>query len=82
VASIYDLYVAGDVAGSLEAQKALAPLRIAFGWGTFPVVVKEAVQMVGIDAGPCRSPVGSMTSERRAALEKVVRDMGVYGVVS
>jgi 4-hydroxy-tetrahydrodipicolinate synthase len=82
VARIYDAYVSGDVAASLEAQTALAPLRVAFGWGTFPVVVKEAVRMVGIDAGPCRAPVGGMSVERRAALEQVVRNQGVYGAVA
>ena len=81
VAKIYDAYVAGDLKGSLEAQYKLAPLRIAFEFGTFPVVVKEGVKMVGIDAGPCRMPVGPMPAERKAALEKVIRDLGVYGIV-
>ncbi len=55
----------------------LAPLRIAFGLGTFPVVVKEALTMIGIDAGPAILPVGPMTPENREKLLKVLADTGM-----
>jgi 4-hydroxy-tetrahydrodipicolinate synthase len=35
---------------SLEAQFRLAPLRLAFDLGTFPVVIKEALNLIGIEA--------------------------------
>lgn len=75
VADIYDKYVAGDVQGSLEAQFRLAPLRIGFSLGTFPTVIKESLQMLGIDAGPCFAPVGPMTDDERAQLKKILKDM-------
>ncbi len=54
VASIYDRFMAGDLAGAKAAQQELAPLRLAFAWGTFPVVIKEALNLMGMEAGPCR----------------------------
>jgi 4-hydroxy-tetrahydrodipicolinate synthase len=77
VAAIYDKYMAGDLAGALQAQRELAPLRLAFAWGTFPVVIKEALNMMGMDAGPCRGPVGPLTAEQREKLKKVLQEMKV-----
>jgi 4-hydroxy-tetrahydrodipicolinate synthase len=74
---IYEAFMAGDHKRALEAQYSLAPLRIAFGLGTFPVVVKEALTMIGIDAGPAIPPVGPMTPENREKLRKILADMGL-----
>ena len=76
-ADIYDKYVAGDIAGSLEAQYNLAPLRIAFNLGSFPTVIKEALELLGIEVGPCVAPVGPMTSSEREQLKKVLIQMGL-----
>jgi len=77
VASIYDKYMAGDLAGALQAQRELAPLRLAFVWGTFPVVIKEALNLMGMDVGPCRAPVGPLSADQREKLKKVLQDMKV-----
>lgn len=77
VAQIYDRFVAGDLAGALEAQRALAPLRLAFSWGTFPVVIKEALDLMGMEAGPGRAPVGPLAPEQRERLRGVLREMGL-----
>ena len=74
---IYEAFIVGDHRRALEAQYRLAPLRIAFGLGTFPVVVKEALTMIGIDAGPAILPVGPMTPENREKLRKILEDMGL-----
>ena len=74
---IYEAFIAGDHKRALDAQFRLAPLRVAFGLGTFPVVVKEALNMIGIDAGPAIPPVGPMTPENREKLRKVISDMGM-----
>ncbi len=76
-ADIYDKFVAGDLKGSLEAQFALAPLRIAFTLGTFPTVIKEALAMVGVDVGACMGPIGPMTAEEREQLKKVLGNLGL-----
>ena len=74
---IYEAFIAGDHQRALDAQFRLAPLRLAFGLGTFPVVIKEALTMIGIDAGPAVPPIGPMTPENREKLRKVLVDMGM-----
>jgi len=77
VADIYDKFLAGDLEGARRAQRALAPLRLAFSWGTFPVVIKEALDLMGMEGGPSRAPVGPLTGEQRERLKGVLKDMGV-----
>ena len=77
IVGIYDAVVEGAFARGLELQRRLAPLRTAFGLGTFPVVVKEAMRMIGLPAGPARRPVGPLTDSARARLREVLRQMGV-----
>lgn len=77
VASIYNKYMAGDIQGSLEDQYKLVPLRIAFGLGSFPTVIKEALELIGIEAGPCAMPTGVMTVEEKEQLKKVLIDMEI-----
>lgn len=76
-ADIYDKYIAGDLKGALEAQLTLAPLRLAFTIGTFPAVIKEALEQLGIEAGPCMDPVGPMTKEERDKVRQVLLEMGL-----
>lgn len=76
-ADIYDKYVSGDVQGSLDAQFLLAPLRIAFTLGTFPAVIKEALEMIGIEAGACMAPVGPLSTQERDQLKTILGKMGL-----
>jgi 4-hydroxy-tetrahydrodipicolinate synthase len=77
VAQIYDRFIKGDHAGAKAAQEALAPLRLAFAWGTFPVVIKEALDLIGLEAGPARPPVGPMSADQRERLRDVLNGMGL-----
>lgn len=77
VAQIYDRFIEGDHDGAKQAQAALAPLRHAFAWGTFPVVIKEALDLIGMEAGPARMPVGPMSEEQRERLRDVLKGMDV-----
>jgi len=77
VVEIYEAFVGGDLERALQAQRRLAPLRLTFGLGTFPMVVKEAMDLIGISAGPARSPVGPMTEANRERLKEVLRELGV-----
>jgi 4-hydroxy-tetrahydrodipicolinate synthase len=76
VVEIYEAFIVGDLDRALDAQQRLAPLRRAFGLGTFPVVVKEALTMIGIAAGPARAPVGSLPPDQRDELERVIAGLG------
>jgi len=80
VASIYDYFVEGNYEKAKQAQRALAPLRIAFSLGTFPVVIKEALKIIGIDAGPARSPIKGLDKEKRNELEQILKQMNLKGV--
>jgi 4-hydroxy-tetrahydrodipicolinate synthase len=77
VVGIYNEYVKGDLKKAWEYQDKLIPLREFFSQGTFPVTVKEAMDLQGLPAGPCRKPVGPITEERREKLRGILRDMGL-----
>ncbi|MGF6989330.1 4-hydroxy-tetrahydrodipicolinate synthase [Lachnospiraceae bacterium PF1-21] len=74
-ADIYDKFVEGDMAGSLDAQYKFAPLRIACGMGTFPAVIKEGLVMQGIPVGKCLEPIAELSSEEKEKLRSVLGGM-------
>ena len=74
--SIYEAFVAGDLDLALERQRKLAPLRYAFALGSFPVVVKDAMELMGLPAGPCRAPIKSLEGEARQKLVAILRELG------
>ena len=75
VVEIYEAFQAGDWKRSLEAQFRLAPLRLAFDLGTFPVVIKEALNLIGIDAGVGILPVGGISSKAKRDLKEILKNM-------
>ncbi|MBC7319189.1 4-hydroxy-tetrahydrodipicolinate synthase [bacterium] len=77
VVSIYEYFKKGDLKSALEAQYKLAPLRIAFDLGTFPVVIKEAVKLIGFDLGSAIRPVKDIRPEKREELRKILVDLGL-----
>lgn len=77
VVSIYERFKQNDLKGALKAQEELAPLRLAFTWGTFPVVIKEALDLIGFDAGPTRSPVGPMSDAQREKLRALLKELNL-----
>ncbi len=77
IVEIYEAFMAGDLKRSLDAQFRLAPLRLAFDLGTFPVVIKEALTLIGIEAGPGIAPVGAMKPEARSDLKDILKKMGL-----
>ena len=74
---IYEKFRAGDAAGALDAQFRLSALRIATNMGTFPVVLKEALKLIGHDCGDCVKPILPLNDEQRARLKTVLTDMGL-----
>ena len=77
IVEIYEAFMAGDMKRSLEAQFRLAPLRLAFDLGTFPVVIKEALTLIDIEAGVGIPPVGGMKPEAKAELKEILKNMGL-----
>jgi 4-hydroxy-tetrahydrodipicolinate synthase len=72
---IYDAVTAGDVVRARGLQRRLARLRATFDLGTFPVVVKEAMALVGEPVGGCRAPVGPLAEDARERLRAVLADV-------
>jgi len=75
VVSIYENIQSGNLKAAREAQAKLALLRKAFTLSTFPVVVKESLDIIGICGGRARSPVYPMPMEAREKLEEVLESL-------
>lgn len=76
-ADIYDKWEDGDLAGALEAQYTLAPLRIACNMGTFPQTIKEALVMQGLPVGKCLDPIQELSPQQKETLRGVLTNMGL-----
>jgi 4-hydroxy-tetrahydrodipicolinate synthase len=69
---LYDAFRAGDLKEAARLSDVFAPLRAAWAWGSFPVVIKEAMALVGRSAGPARRPIAPLPPQKRADLKAVV----------
>jgi len=77
VVEIYESYIKGDIKQAKEAQDNLAPLRLAFGLGSFPVVIKDALELIGIKVGQARGPVKSLSKAKQGKLKNILQQMGL-----
>jgi 4-hydroxy-tetrahydrodipicolinate synthase len=75
VSEIYNSFVAGDYKRSLGLQFALAPLRQLLDAATFPVVLKEGLRLVGVEAGYCLGPARELAPDKREQLAAVIADI-------
>ena len=74
---IYENFKAGKYQEALEAQFKLSALRIATNMGTFPVVIKEALNMLGFNVGDCAAPILPLNDEQRGKLRAVLKEIGL-----
>jgi len=72
VVSIYENYRNGKIVEAEAAQQKLKPLRDAFKLGTAPGVLKEAVNIAGITAGPPRKPIIRLKGEKLKELTALI----------
>ncbi|MDC7240099.1 MAG: dihydrodipicolinate synthase family protein, partial [Spirochaetales bacterium] len=77
VVDIYESYSRGDHLGALNAQKALMPLRDAYGLGTFPVMMKVMLNILGVKAGKPVKPVGYVNDETIKKAEAILKQIGL-----
>lgn len=73
---IFENFVWGDMNKALDFQQRLAPLRLAFKLGTFPAMLKAGAELLGLPAGPPRSPVGRLSAAQRQHLRDLLVQMG------
>jgi 4-hydroxy-tetrahydrodipicolinate synthase len=77
VADIYNKFIAGDIKGSMKSQFELAPLRIAFSLGSFPVVMKDALNLIGINVGDPVRPINHCSDSNMSELKNILVKMGL-----
>jgi 4-hydroxy-tetrahydrodipicolinate synthase len=77
--AMYEALRAGRHAEALRLSNIFAPLRAAWAWGSFPVVIKEAMTLAGRSAGPTRPPIGALGEKTRADLAAVVKAIAAAG---
>lgn len=77
VVDIYDYYSKGDHLGALNAQKALMPLRDAYGMGTFPVMMKVMLNILGVKAGKPIKPVSYVNADVMKKAEGILKLIGL-----
>lgn len=75
VVEIYEKYITGDYEGALDAQFKLIPLRDAYNYGSFPVVMKECLNLMGMNIGHTVKPIDHCTEERLEAIKKVLYNL-------
>lgn len=73
VMTIWNAWQAGDIDTAREAQEQLRPLRNAFALGTMPSVLKTAAGLLGMPAGPARSPVQPLSQDRLERLHEALK---------
>lgn len=74
VVSIYENWKIENYNEAEAAQKQIRALRTAFGLGTLPSALKEAMNLTGFPAGPSRFPVESLSKPAQLKLENVIKN--------
>lgn len=72
VVDIYNKFKAGDHAGALKAQYELVPLRNAYSYGSFPVVMKDCLNLMGMEVGLPLKPLDPCLQERQESLKVIL----------
>lgn len=77
VVGIYENFIKGDLEKARELQFKILPLRLAFSLGTFPVVVKEAMNLMRKPSGPAKSPVSPLPEEKKRKLKLLLEELNL-----
>lgn len=75
------LYLDGKREEALALAKKLYALDKAMFMDVNPIPVKEALNIMGFNAGECRLPLCSMTDEMKANLKDVMSELGLADIV-
>lgn len=73
--SIYAAFAEGDMERAKIQQMKFAKLRQMFSLGTFPSVVKAALEIRGYPVGAPRAPVAPLAETKRALLAECIRNV-------
>ncbi|MDG5786169.1 4-hydroxy-tetrahydrodipicolinate synthase [Evansella sp. AB-P1] len=75
VVDIYDKYLSGDHVGSMESQNKLIPLRNSYDYGSFPVVMKDCLNLMGLEVGHPVKPIEHCSEEKLAEIKEILNDL-------
>jgi 4-hydroxy-tetrahydrodipicolinate synthase len=75
--AVYEAFARGDQVAAKTAQAKLSPVRISLTLGTAPGTVKAAMNMLGMQVGPSRSPIGPLSPEKQQKLRAVLTAAGL-----
>jgi 4-hydroxy-tetrahydrodipicolinate synthase len=79
VASLTNAMLSGDIEEARKYHYKLMPLVRALFLETNPIPVKKAAEMIGLAAGHLRLPLGSLSPENEAILERELKKLGLLG---
>lgn len=77
IAEMVALLHAGDVAAARKIHLDLQPLYDGLFATASPILLKAALEMLALPAGPLRLPLSAATPDERAGIEAVLRQTGV-----
>jgi 4-hydroxy-tetrahydrodipicolinate synthase len=76
VVKIYASFLKGDYETALKAQNDLFQFRRLYTLGSFPTVIKAALNMMGIPVGLPKKPIAPLTEENREKLRLILKELG------
>ncbi len=77
VCSIYNLYAAGDIQGSLDAQYRLTPVRLTMDMATFPVGTKDLANLMGLEVGSPYLPTQDSPESLKEVMRQAMKGSGL-----
>lgn len=80
MASIYDLFMQGELEGARKAQDSIRSFRDCFKYGNPNTIVKTAVAMLGYPVGKCRAPFDKIPPEGIEAIRRVIEENRKLGM--
>ncbi|HZG85889.1 4-hydroxy-tetrahydrodipicolinate synthase [Paenibacillus sp.] len=79
--AIYARWKNGELPAAKEAQSLLRPLSELYKRATLPSVFKEAMNMMGLNAGPCRPPIAPPEPALKEELRTLLRRYKELGYI-
>ena len=79
ITDIYNKFVAGDLAGSLEAQFKLNPVRLSMDGASFPVAAKDMANLRGRNIGVPYTP--NLATPEGPVLDRIKKEMHTAGLI-
>jgi len=74
---IVEMYLDGDVRGSMELQLRAIPLIDQLFCEVNPIPVKAGMNMMGFEVGPLRMPLTEMEDAHKESLKAAMKDFGI-----